>query len=557
MNYNNKKGTYKKMSLTIAGVLVIGFFAAFLINNLNNNQKNKKGNIRNITTVLNHLRFLSGISIDHDSYDLEIGGSVLLTASSDPVILNDNDADRYAIVMGEPNIVSDPDITWISSDPSVATVENGMVTAISNGNAIITANLFNGEMAKCTINVGNTVDVNRIHYIHHGVFTIPSDKDTKGASPANSIVLESNGHFALIDTGLANSNELNPNHADDVLQYLRKIGASKLDFIIITHAHYDHMGGLSDILSNTGTNSVQIDNVYLKPYYSRDESTKKGDYKTRKRFANILKKYYGSEFVCNENCEKSLGNNLGSNEDPDNYVDDYRTALSNFNKKGLYGVAQNNVAGRNMTSTLHKINANMESNHNNVLYLGNAIITLYNTKNAGYYSACGGYDENSNSVVVDVQMGSRTALIAGDMEKMPSACYRKVYGNPYENCSKSDTSCSFMDDFFNDYDKSIDLYELTHHGYSSCDMSEGTANMKIYNSKIVISNWKEKIDYYYCNFSDTSKCYNNLKGKNIKSCKDNYFNNTYYNNSNNYYYVENNNLVFDFTDGGYSVYTNN
>lgn len=43
-------------------------------------------------------------------------------------------------------------VTWESSDPSVATVENGKITAVSAGTAIITAS-YNGSEATCTITV--------------------------------------------------------------------------------------------------------------------------------------------------------------------------------------------------------------------------------------------------------------------------------------------------------------------------------------------------------------------------------------------------------------------
>ena len=44
------------------------------------------------------------------------------------------------------------------------------------------------------------------------------------------IILESEGRFAMVDTG-------NPSSADRIVAYLRALGAKSLDFIILTHFH--------------------------------------------------------------------------------------------------------------------------------------------------------------------------------------------------------------------------------------------------------------------------------------------------------------------------------
>lgn len=91
---------------------------------------------------------------------------------------------------------------------------------------------------------------------------------------SDAILLESNGHYALIDAGEDSDNprgfdNLNyQGYEDEILDYLKKnacdgTGAVKLDFVLGTHSHSDHLGGFDTIISD---NSVEINRAYLKKY---------------------------------------------------------------------------------------------------------------------------------------------------------------------------------------------------------------------------------------------------------------------------------------------------
>ncbi len=45
-------------------------------------------------------------------------------------------------------------------------------------------------------------------------------------------------------------------HETDVLNYLRSMGIEKLDYIIATHQHSDHIGGLPEVLEEFGTDNI-------------------------------------------------------------------------------------------------------------------------------------------------------------------------------------------------------------------------------------------------------------------------------------------------------------
>ena len=107
---------------------------------------------------------------------------------------------------------------------------------------------------------------NRIHFIN-----------TKGASGSDAILLESNGHYALIDMGedydfpdgtdprypsrMGISNLNSQVLEDRLFRHLNHIGVKKLDFILGTHVHSDHIGGADEILKR-----YPVGKLYLKKY---------------------------------------------------------------------------------------------------------------------------------------------------------------------------------------------------------------------------------------------------------------------------------------------------
>lgn len=75
----------------------------------------------------------------------------------------------------------------------------------------------------------NTASQLTVHYIDVG--------------QADSILLECDGEFMLIDGGNVGDGSL-------VVSYLWDQGVEELDYLICTHAHEDHVGGLSAVLEN-------------------------------------------------------------------------------------------------------------------------------------------------------------------------------------------------------------------------------------------------------------------------------------------------------------------
>lgn len=71
---------------------------------------------------------------------------------------------------------------------------------------------------------------------------------------ADSFLIQQGNHYALIDCGTRSS-------GDDVSQYLSDQGITTLDYIIGTHPHDDHMGGMEDVVKSVSVGQVLIPEV--------------------------------------------------------------------------------------------------------------------------------------------------------------------------------------------------------------------------------------------------------------------------------------------------------
>ena len=206
---------------------------------------------------------------------------------------------------------------------------------------------------------------NRIHFIN-----------TKAKSGSDAILLESNGHYALIDMGEDydfpdGSDPRYPSRwgismrnyqvlEDRLIRHLDQIGVKKLDFIIGTHVHSDHIGGADEIL-----NRYQVGKFYLKKY--SDER---------------ITSHWG------------LWDNLFN----------YDNALRAAQKRGVTLI-------QNITD---------EDSH---FKLGDMDIKLYNYKNE--YDAEGNLkkvlDDNSNSIVSVVTVAGKRIYLGGDLDNAEGA----------------------------------------------------------------------------------------------------------------------------------------
>ena len=207
--------------------------------------------------------------------------------------------------------------------------------------------------------------VNRIHFIN-----------TKGSPGTDAILLESNGHYALIDMGEDydfpdGSDPLYPLRAgtttsnfyaieDRLFRHLDHVGVPKLDFMLGTHVHSDHIGGADEVLQR-----YKVDKFYLKRY-SDDRITS----------------------------QSGLWDNLFN----------YNNALNAARK---YGV--------NVVQDI--------SDKDSHFKLGDMDIQLYNYKNE--YGPDGKlkkvYDDNPNSIVAVITVNGKKIYLGGDLDNVYGA----------------------------------------------------------------------------------------------------------------------------------------
>lgn len=88
---------------------------------------------------------------------------------------------------------------------------------------------------------------------------------------SDAILIESNGHFALVDAGEGNNNPRRKTaykgYEKEVTDYIKKVAfngeAAYLDFILGTHCHYDHIGSFHAVITDP---DIKIGKAYFKEF---------------------------------------------------------------------------------------------------------------------------------------------------------------------------------------------------------------------------------------------------------------------------------------------------
>lgn len=126
----------------------------------------------------------------------------------------------------------------------------------------------------------------------------------------DSILIQSNTKNLLIDAGT-------PESSDNIIKYLKSQKVKKLNFIIATHPHADHIGGMSKIIE-----TFPIDSFYAPKVTHSNESFKSllTTLKEKKLHINILSPKHDNNIDLGENTKvEVLSPNNESYDNVNNY----------------------------------------------------------------------------------------------------------------------------------------------------------------------------------------------------------------------------------------------
>ena len=137
--------------------------------------------------------------------------------------------------------ISREEIEKIFADPTSVSNEQTSVVSNTDNNS---GTLENSSFDKVTIETGNSV-----------IKKIEDERNKKiyffDVGQADSILIVNNGQTMLIDAG-------NNDDGDMLVKNIQTLGISKLDYVVGTHPHEDHIGGLDNVIK-----AFDIGTIYM------------------------------------------------------------------------------------------------------------------------------------------------------------------------------------------------------------------------------------------------------------------------------------------------------
>ena len=135
---------------------------------------------------------VKSIKFNTDNIDLNVGETFKLNVSYDP------------------SNASDKKISWVSNNPGIASVKDGVITAVKEGTAIITAKSSNGKTANCKVTVSKknvVVDVENISIVNGNLVIKVGKSAMVGAKISPDNATDKRITWASSDSSIVSVNE--------------------------------------------------------------------------------------------------------------------------------------------------------------------------------------------------------------------------------------------------------------------------------------------------------------------------------------------------------------
>ena len=308
----------------------------------------------------------------------------------------------------KPSNATYPNVSYMVADTSIATVTSkGVVTGVKPGKTTLTITV---DEATKTIDLTVFEKGDKVYFI---------DTYTDEGIPSDAILLESNGKFAMIDTG-------SPTSSIKVIDFLHDLGVKRLEFILITHFHSESFGGIYGEIDsdNLLLSDIKIGKVYMKEYSGSDSYFKDVN-----------------------------GNVLNSSSQITDRRKIRTTMYTNIRENAIL----EDISFATITSSM------------NNLKLGNFNLELYNTTDnlKTYSGKClknRNCNENSNSIVTYAKVNGKTMYLSGDIYNAKNGDSTKYL--------KTKTEESIAKEVTNEHGKKVDVYKASNYGNADNNVKE-------------------------------------------------------------------------------------
>ena len=137
--------------------------------------------------------------------------------------------------------------------------------------------IFEPEMPTATPVQGSSVEECRVHFIDVG--------------QGDCELIECGGKYMLIDAG-------ENGHETEVLNYLHALGVKKLEYVVASHQHTDHIGGLPEVLEEFDAENI------IMPRLTKEQTPTNSTYKA---FLNAVKNSGAKVIEAKVNASYQLG----------------------------------------------------------------------------------------------------------------------------------------------------------------------------------------------------------------------------------------------------------